>query len=217
MPKSNYYLCCRQRTSLLKSLLNLLFLETDHHNRKYYFKMYLILTDAFEQGYQKRLTIIDASSVFFPLFVLVTFIKLKPWLDHRSKCTAFTIQTWLKVDGYCTKSESKHLHTCTLIQEVSFLQFIVVASRFKFVREERMKKTSGTRVLMGHLLFYAVYFVALSFLDGPMPVVIMYAFSLTLIPTLHFLIKDMPDVFMRSESCMSKQVDLILYCEKQGV
>ena len=45
---------------------------------------------------------------------------------------------------------------------------------------------------MGHLLFYAVYFVALSFFDGPMPVVIMYAFSLTLIPTLHFLIKDMP-------------------------
>lgn len=56
----------------------------------------------------------------------------------------------------------------------------------------KMKKTSGTRVLMGHLLFYAVYFVALSSLDGPMPVVIMYAFSLTLIPTLHFLIKDMP-------------------------
>ena len=45
---------------------------------------------------------------------------------------------------------------------------------------------------MGHLLFYAVYVVALSFFDGPMPVVIMYAFSLTLIPTLHFLIKDMP-------------------------
>ena len=46
-----------------------------------------------------------------------------------------------------------------------------------------MKKTSGTRALMGHLLFYAVYFVALSFLDGPMPVVIMYAFSLFLLFT----------------------------------
>ena len=127
--------------------------------------------------------------------MLVTFIKLKPWLDHRSKClkcTAFTIQTWLKVEGYCTKSESKHLHTCTLVQEVSFLPFIVVASRLKFAREERMKKTSGTRALIGHLLSYAVYFVALSFLDGPMPVVIMYAFSLYSYSSLLTLIKDMP-------------------------
>ena len=44
-----------------------------------------------------------------------------------------------------------------------------------------MKKTSGTRALMGHLLFYAVYFVALSFLDCPVPVVIMYlAFKIKL-------------------------------------
>ena len=35
----------------------------------------------------------------------------------------------------------------------------------------------------GHLLFYAVYFVVLSFLDGLMPVVIMYAFSLFLLFT----------------------------------
>ena len=70
----------------------------------------------------------------------------------------------------------------------------IYCRRFSVQVRSRRKneKTSGTRVLMGHLLFYAVYFVALSFLDCPMPVVIMYAFSLTIIPPLHFLIKDMP-------------------------
>ena len=33
----NQIMCCRQRTSILKSLQSLLFLEIDHHNRKYYF------------------------------------------------------------------------------------------------------------------------------------------------------------------------------------
>ena len=58
--------------------------------------------------------------------------------------------------------------------------------------KKEWKKTSGTRALMGHLLFYAVYFVALSFLDCPVPVVIMYLAFKTLILTLHCFYKDMP-------------------------